>query len=92
MPEQTVEGTRYNWLPSEEKLGRAIERLEDDLASLRLERDGLEHQRRRDNEYLIGLIQRAWPFVAFAAQMDGAEQWMRDTKHLALATDKEVGG
>lgn len=31
VPEQAVPGLRYNWLPSEEKLGRAIERLEDQV-------------------------------------------------------------
>lgn len=31
MPEQTVPGMRYSWTPAEEKYGRAIERLEDEL-------------------------------------------------------------
>jgi hypothetical protein len=34
-----TEGTRYNWTPSELKLGREIERMEDEAAALRKDRD-----------------------------------------------------
>jgi hypothetical protein len=39
MPEQVVPGMRYNWLPSEARLGRAIERLEDTAARNARDRD-----------------------------------------------------
>lgn len=57
MPEMTVPGMRYAWTPAEERYGRAIERLEDELAEALTERD-------RYREALVLIYGEAPPLIA----------------------------